>query len=306
MVNTWIDQAPVVTDVALGLLFQDLVLGACVYRDAQSSFQGQQGDTINIRRPARLTATDVGVDVDTRTVSGQALVETSIAIKLEEYPTNAVTLSDEDLTLEIDDFAGRVLAPQLRSVADYIEAAIADALQLATAGDILAVATDGSDIGDVIVDARQALNDENVSRSNRVLVVGSRLESMILKKLQDDLQAVDNGLHGMALREAVIGRLSGFTVVGSNELDKDVAVAMHPTCLAMATVAPAVPQGCAYGASRNAHGYAMRHIKDYNPVNLSDRSIVGTYLGLSEVLDVPRDGGSPAMVRAVQLSIGGS
>jgi hypothetical protein len=72
-----------------------------------------------------------------------------------------------------------------------------------------------------------------------------------------------------ALRDAVIGRVYGFTVVESNALTEDEAVAYHSSGFVFATKAPSQVNG-ADSASVSENGIAMRAVRDFDPGVLSE------------------------------------
>lgn len=296
MAHTWITQAPLVVKTALEMFNRQNVLAGLVYRDAESDFSGKRGTVVNVKRPAEAVETvNVGMDASTRNVTASDLVETTFPLTITDYPTNAVDLSDEELTFTVENFASQVLAPQVKGVSNYIETKLANHMVTATNAGQLSLATDGSDALAKITAARKFLNNSDVPDDNRFLLVGADVEELLLN-LAILTEADKSGSTG-ALREAIIGRLRGFNVVLVKNLPPDVAIAMHPTAFSLVTRAPAVPQGVPYGASVSEDGISMRHIQDYDPSSLVNRSVVGTYVGVDSILD----GGT--MKRAIQLDI---
>ncbi|MGI5245423.1 P22 phage major capsid protein family protein [Dactylosporangium sp. CA-139066] len=296
--------APLIIKAALGLLEEELTLGQLVYRDFDSDFAGKQGDTVNVKRPARLTAEDIGFRSSNRQVTGQDLVESTFPVKLREYPVNAVDLSDEEMTLDVENFGSQVLQPQVEAIARYIEARLAFEMQANTVTGALGAKTDGSDLLAKITRARKLLNDRNVSRGGRILLVGSAVEEALLNLAI--LTEADKSGTTEALREAILGRLRGFTVVGSNQIDEDVAIAYHPTAFALITRAPVIPDGASFGAATSYGGYAMRWIKDYDASRLSDRSVLGTFMGIEPIkdpVDLADIDGAQSMQRAVRIDL---
>ena len=54
--------------------------------------------------------------------------ERYVAVTLDKMPYSAVPITTEDQSLQVDDFAARVLLPQSRAVAERIEGYVATAL----------------------------------------------------------------------------------------------------------------------------------------------------------------------------------
>lgn len=316
MANSFL-KAEKIANFSLGVLEREIVLPALVWRDAGGSFRGAAGDTITIRVPARTTARtrslrgarQYNVTTGGESVAGAGIItmdeltETSVDVTLDTAAYSAVPITDEELTLDIQDFGRQVAEPQVRAIAEAIEDAVAAEMTGATYKHTISV-DDPAEIYDKLVDAWTTLNKENVPTSERRLVVGADFEGVLLKS--DDLHRVDRSGSDSALRDANIGRIAGFPeVVVSNALPSNVAFAFHRTAYVLNLQAPAVPEGATYGASRSAYGLAMRWIRDYDFRNVQDRSLFDVYFGTNHVADgAPEEGSSdPSFVRAVKLEL---
>lgn len=292
--NTFI-KAEKIAATALGVLEREIVLPALVWRDAGGSFKGAQGDTITLRIPARSTAR-VRQLRGTRTadfngagiITLDDLAETSIDVTMDREVYHGARVTDEELTLDIVDFTEQILMPQVRAVAEGMENAVADLMTGATYATTVSITGSGNDVVyDAMIDARKALNVANVPQNDRIVVMGPGLEARFLK--DDHLNHADTAGDNNALRDASIGRIAGFNqVVVSNALPEDVGFAFHRTAYVLSTQAPAVPAGVPFGSSRTFANLAMRWIRDYDPGNLQDRSILGTYIGTNIIADGPR------------------
>jgi hypothetical protein len=283
--NTFIKADQIVQAAAL-LLEREIVLPRLVWRQPDASFVGALNDTITLRVPAVL-------DARTRTMRSSTgltaddLTETSVPVQLDTHVYSLLNITDEQLTLDITDFARQVLAPQMRAVAEGMEDVIATALETATAADLVPVdlsadPASGEAFG-ILVDARQALNALNVPRSERVVVLGSALEAWFLK---DPVVNNHNSGNTDALTEATLNRLAGFTIVGSNALDPYEGYAFHRSAIAFANVAPALPAGAAMASRVATESLALRYLRDYNPTNSTgpvDRSLVDAFVGAASV-----------------------
>jgi hypothetical protein len=285
--NTF-QKATRIVNTALGILEREIVLPGLVWRNAGGDFQGAAGDTISLRVPARTQAR-------TRTLRGargtssegtgiitmDELAETKVDVTLDTAVYSAIPITDEELSLDIVDFGQQILQPQVRAVAEGIENAVAAEMVGATYATSLTVSA--TDPYDTIVDARVALNKANVPMSDRYLVIGADLEGTFLKS--DELHQVDKAGSDSALRDAVIGKIGGFTAVISNALPANVGFAFHRTAYVLGMRAPVIPAGVSFGASRADFGVAMRWLRDYDFRNVQDRSLVDTYLGTNIVAD---------------------
>lgn len=301
MANEFIKAAQIV-EAAVLLLQREIVLPRLVWRDFSDGgarFSGALDDTITLRVPAVLDAR-TRVMRSSNPLIADDLAETSVAVKLDTHVYQLLNITDEQLTLDIGNFARQVLAPQMRAVAEGMEDAIATELAAADWDADPVDFVEGTDEPyDVAIDARKALNKLNVPRSGRVLLLGANVEAAFLKS--DKLSKVNESGTDDALRDALITRVGGFTVVGSNAIDEDAAYAFHATAIAFGVVAPALPDGAAMKARVSLEGLALRYLRDYNPTNSTgpvDRSLVDSFVGAASV----EDGEDPTNKRGVAIN----
>lgn len=287
MASTFI-KAGRIASAALGLLEREIVLPGLVWRDAGGDFSGAAGDTISIKVPARTQARTRPLRGTRPTASEGAgiitmdeLTETKVDVTLDTDVYNAVPITDEELTLDIQDFGSQILEPQVRAVAEGIENAVAAEMTGATYA--VNLTFDSADPYKTLVDAHVALNKVNVPRTERVVVAGADVEALILKS--DHLSRVDQSGSDAALRRAEIGRMSNFPIYVTNALPSNVAFAFHRTAYVLGVRAPAIPAGASFGASQRFGSMALRWIRDYDFRNVQDRSLVDTYIGTSIVAD---------------------
>lgn len=277
MANTFLNGS-IISRTAVGLLARQLVLPQTVTRVAQTEFGGGNGDTVTVRVRTKVAAR-------TQSTPGSAityddLTETSVALQV-SHLYNGVKVTDEDLTLEIADFGAQVLDPQVAGIAEGAEDEIGTAMNGLAVDDSFAVAATDDDTEGKILDAREALSSSDVPAGDRFLAVSPEIATRLLKI--DKFVRVNESGSDSALRDAILGRIYGFTVVESNALTSGTAVAYHRSSFAFANFAPDVPNGVADGAATMAAGVALRWIRHYDPDILSERSVVSTFAGAAAV-----------------------
>lgn len=289
MANTWITaNSGRIARVALATLAEDVVLGQTVHRDFDNEFGGGSGDTINVRVPASLAArTYSAASRYTTPITYDDLTEASVPLALDTILYSAVRLPDEEVTLDIESFSAQVTTPQAEAVAMGLEDALATEMNgiTATSGLQFPLNPTEGQMLDVFADARKALRDNNVPTSGLWAAVGTTVATEIIK--DPAFRRVDASGSSGALRDAVIGRIHGFTVVESNKITADEAVFYHRDAFALATRAPVVPRGASAGSSVSAYGYSMTWTADYDPNFLADRSVVRALAGTA-ILDADR------------------
>ena len=294
----------VINRSALKLLEREIVLPRLVWNYASAEFRGAYNDVVNLRLPAVLSSREYAWRNNRASeIVVDDLTETLVPVTLNHDIYSAVGITDEELTLDIVDFNEQVMMPQVKAVARGLEDLIADTMEGATyaSGHTLAIADSSNALWTTLIEARRLHNVANVPRDSRVLLVGSDVEAEMLT--DDKFNRVDSAGDGAvsALREATITRLAGFTIVGSNAIDPETAIAFHPTAFAFANVAPAVPDGVVKGSRDTYAGLALRWIRDYEAMKLRDRSVISSFAGCTSVED---DGTNN--VRAVKILFNGA
>ncbi|MCU1500577.1 MAG: hypothetical protein JWM47_4530 [Acidimicrobiales bacterium] len=272
----------------LGLLQRELVLPRLVQRFGQSDFVGAKDDTINVRVPAILQAREYEWRTRTSPIVVDELEELSIPVSLDTHIYSAIGVTDEELTLDIADWGAQVATPQIRAVAEKLEASVANVMANANFAHSVEYAPPASPDGDdlsfyaALVGAKKELDLENVPLAGRIVLLGANVAAAAL--LSPHLVKVNEAGGDSALRDASLGRIAGFDIYTSNSIDADFAVAFHPTAFAFANVAPVVPSG-ARGATDAYAGLAMRWIRDYDSDYLRDRSVYSSFAGAASVED---------------------
>ncbi|KIZ17334.1 P22 phage major capsid protein family protein [Streptomyces natalensis] len=287
---------------ALGLLEREMVLSRLVWTNGGFDFTGAKNDTVTIRIPAQLEAREYEWRNDRSSdIVLDELAEDSTTVTLNKDIYSAVAITDEELTLDIRDFASQVLQPQVNAVAKAIDTGVANMIETATYSST--VTLDEADPWKGLIDARAVLNKANVPQEGRTLLIGADVETALLKS--NRIADVSQSGSDSALRAATIGRLAGFDLVVSNAINPRAAYGFIPSAFVLATRAPAIPAGVTSGSSQSYNGLAMRWVRDYDAAKLRDRSILNVYAGYNVMTDPVGGGKNPAkrLVRAVKLDM---
>lgn len=314
MANKFLTPTQII-QASLGSLSREVVLPQLVWKNPGTNWPAGGGDTITIKVPARTQARSRplrGNRTSSGIIQSDELTETAVDVTLDEDIYNSIPITDEELTLDITSFGQQVLQPQVRAVGEGLEDKLAAVMTSATYdtanGGDLPVNT--ADPYETLVDARTYLNKQNVPFNDRTCVVGADLEALFLKSKH--ISEVDKSGSDSALRDAVIGRIAGFgNIYVSNALPSNVGFCFHRTAYALALRAPVVPDGVSMGMGQSYQGLSLRWIKDYDYLNVQDRSLVNSFAGANIVADGPlvdADADTttpkvPSFVRAVKLSV---
>jgi hypothetical protein len=256
------------------------------------TFKGAKGDTVNVKVTDGSIAT--ARDYDFRGRTGPIVLDDiyqtggNLPIKLTTHVVSATGLEDEHFTLDDIDFAREVLAPQVEAVVNRVEAKALSGFRNLHIHDDLNIDIDaGDDPHLVATEAKRRLDAKKVAPySGRVFLIGTDVAAAWVAS--DRLSQYNStGQEGTpALREAIIGRLSGSPVVVHNGLDPNEAYYMHSSGLVLGNAVPEVPRGAVTGNTGvGKRGIGARWIQDYDANYLRDRSIVSTFLGVNEIRD---------------------
>jgi P22 coat protein - gene protein 5 len=261
MPNTFITPS-VIAQRALATLYNDALLAALVYRDYDSDFTGKQGDTVNVRVPVVFQADDydrtVGIVIQNAT-------EDRFPIVLDKLADVSFSVTSEEMLLDIDDFAGRLLTPAMEAINQKVDGDLADELIAASqqhatpgspdyvaqqAGGGTVVSADPHEPLKALVAARVKLGRGKLPTLNRSAVLspegaGAALEGSLI--VQANQRGDTDGLV-----EASIGRKFGFDTFESQVLGDQAGgagrhtadgVAFHRDAIAFATRALQIPLG---------------------------------------------------------------
>jgi hypothetical protein len=272
-----------ISSLAIELLARLIVLPATVARVPGTEFTGDNGDTITVRvrapRTAKTQATPGAA------ITFDALNETPVSLQV-KHLYDAVRVTDEQLTLQIAEFGRQVLEPMMRSVAIGAEAQIATVMN--------AVVADASDLTQANIQAkvllaRTDLGNNNVPLTGRYLAVSPKAGEWLLN-LDTFNDAAASG-DTRSVRDGVIGRYRGFTVVESSALTGGALgaamLAYHESAFVWGNRAPAIPNGAAHAEVSVADGIALRTVQDFDAAILSDVVAISTFAG-ANVVDLAR------------------
>lgn len=269
------------------------------YKFGITDFKGAEGDVINIKRPAVLVAREKPWRGDDAIVVDR-LANSKIQVALNRHIYSAVALSPEEETLDEIDYVRDVQAPQVSAILDFFENIVVGALRAAsfvfgvTFNPASGSATE-SDPRKVAIRARKLAQKAHWPLSGRYWLVGADVSEAIAS--YEKLLDVDTAGLPEALREGVVGRLAGWTIIELDALGDTESYFVHETAIAIANVAPAVPNGVAKGGGVAAgNGLAVTQLWDYDSTYMKDRSIVHTFAGATAVTD-PEQNADGSIVR---------
>lgn len=245
--------------VAATLVGQDLGLAGLIHRDVEREFGDGSGDTVQIRVPGALASQTRGVRSLSPLVRGE-IQEQHIDVVLTDEVYDQVPLSRGTLDLDVVDFTKQILVPQASAIVRHIERTVAAAM---SATPETTITYDAAAPAKTFTQIRKALRDNGVGSETPLLAaVGSGVYGDLL-----DADALENdSVRGFRVYEST--RLASYEIVGFVE-----------QAFALAVRAPVAPEGAPYAASVKEGGFALTHVRAFDPTIGADTSLVSALVG---------------------------
>jgi len=283
MANTFIKPS-VIASTGLATLYNTMVMSGLVWRDFDVEFRGKVGDTVTVRKPAVF---DAEVFDRQQGITLQDVVEDSIDIKLDTIANVSFPVTDEQMTLEIEDFQVQLLNPAMEAIAQKIDGDVAEELVDAANAAGQVASADEENANDAFRAARAILSRNKLPTLDRYAVLSPEGISAVLG---DDLLISANRAGTTdALREANVGRLLGFDtyetqVLGDGAGSKGQAdgVAFHRSAITLAIRPLDAPKGLASSqvAVQNYRGLSLRVVYAYNNTYKQDEVSIDVLYGI--------------------------
>lgn len=270
-----------ISRVAIELLRRQLSLPRTVTMVPGEEFSGSNGDTITLRVPLATSARTQASRGASLTADDLSEVGVDVAMSHLYHLKN---LSDQEVEFDIENFARQISLPQTEAIAAGVEGKLTTVMNALAADDAVyefALAKSDADTKAAILAIREELGSKEVPLTDRYLAVSPEIATRLLSV--DSFVKVNESGSEDALRNAVIGRIYGFTVVECNGLTAGTCVGYHRSGFALAVRPPAAPRGAASSASASAQGIGMRQVFQYDPSTAQDQSLVSTFAGAAAV-----------------------
>lgn len=264
--------------VAATLVGTDLGLAGLIHRDVEREFGDGSGDSVKIRVPGALASQTRGVRSLSPLVRGE-IEEQHIDVTLTDEVYDQVPLSRGTLDLDVLDFTKQVLVPQASAIVRHIERTVAAAMSATP--ETTTITYDAAAPAKTFTQIRKALRDNGVGSDAPLLAaVGSGVYAALL-----DAEALEND------------SVRGFRVYESTRLSSDEIVGFVEQAFALAVRAPVAPEGAPYAASVKEGGFALTHVRAFDPTIGADTSLVSTLVGCRAMpLAIDNEDGTVSLV----------
>ena len=207
-----------ITRKSLEILENNLVITRNVNRQYDDSFAvsgAKIGSTLRIRLPDRALVTD-GAALQTQDDNEQF---TTLTVSSQKHI--GINFTSAELTMQLDDFAERVLKPRISQLASTVDADVANAYKLI--GNTVGTPGAAPSTALVLLQAQQKLNENAATMSPRYATVNPAANAALV-----------NGLAGFFNPTDVISRqfkngMMGEQVLGYEEVNMSQSIKVH-TC----------------------------------------------------------------------------
>ena len=258
-----------IAKTALATLHHSLVFAGLVWRDFDADFTGKQGDTVTIRKPATFTAEEFDRSTG---IKLQEIKENSTTVELDTIANVSVPVTDEEMTLSIEDFETQVLNGMVFAIAEKIDGDLAElGVDTANGGGGGGVADGSTSVTAAYRTALARLGRNKLPLTDRYSVLSPESHAAVLG--DDKLVKVNESGSSNALRNAIIGDLLGFVNYttgvlgfgGGNKGEAD-GLAFHKQALALVVRPLNTPKGVSpeQVSRQNYGGLSMRVVYAYN------------------------------------------
>ena len=213
-----------ITRKALEILENNLVLTRNVNRQYDDSFavEGAKiGSTLRIRLPDRALVTD-GAALQVQDDNEQF---TTLAVSTQKHI--GVNFTSAELTMQLDDFAERVLKPRISQLASSIDADVANAYK--TIGNTVGTPGTTPSTSLVLLQAQQKLNENAAVMSPRYATVNPAANAGLVEGMKGLFNPTDT------ISKQFKNGMMGTGVLGFDEVNMSQSIKQHTTGTRIAT-----------------------------------------------------------------------
>ncbi len=211
MANSFITMQTI-ADMTLPLLMDNIAFMPLITLGKyDGAFKAKAGDTIQVKRPARVTAVDGTADISSAYID---FAETAVNITLDKIATVPRKWTSKEATLNMDDLQRLVVQPAVNALAEQVNLDL-----LGLYKDVYSFSgTSGTTPTDLpsITSARKILQDNRAPLGDRAFVMDTAAEASYLNL--DNFSQVDQSGTNSALRDAALGRVMGMMLAADNQI----------------------------------------------------------------------------------------
>lgn len=292
MPNTYLKPQQYV-ELTLAELYQRSNLSNLVTRFSGEQFVGTLNDTLIYKTKGVTKARDYEFRTRTRPIVFDEIYRNQLPITLDQHMTVGNQWTDEERKFDLQSLRREIAVPMADAMVERFDAKILARIQSASwavtdlnvdVSDLLAANTADTAALAGALSIRAKLNAAGTPRDNRFLILGANafnyfaLSPALLK--YDTSQALN------VFRQGVFGKIADMEVVDGTGIigDNDI-VALHPSWAVLANAAPENPESLSFSVRSSFEGYSARLAAQFDLQYATDRLLLNTFWGISEIKD---------------------
>lgn len=291
MANTYLPAQTYINLVLAELYQQTNLAGLITPYNGDNNFVGTLNDTLIYRTRGVTIARDYEFRVRTKPIIFDEVYRNQLPIKIDQHMTVGNRWTDEERTFDAPRIRSEIAAPMAEAMVTKfdakIQAALLNANWAVTNLDVAAPSAANEQDNSALKAAlgiQAKLNAAGTPKRGRVLVLGANAFQYFAAS--KSLKVYDPAQANTVFRQGVAGQIAGMEIFdGTAIVDDNDIIAVHPSWGVLANVAPANSESLAFCVRASAGGYAARLASEYDLSYASDRLLLNSFWGISEIRD---------------------
>lgn len=272
MTNTLLTNS-IIAKMILMEFKNNLVLAKTAKRQYENLFATDTGDTIQIRRPTRLTVSDGP------TLQTQDIIQRTVPLQIAYRKHVGISLTSKELTLQLEDFQSQVIRPAMQSLANVVDS-ILYSTAVASVYNYVGTAGTAPNTFATINNAKAKLSSYGVPMTDRYLILsendGAQLQSALYNTFNQNFNKD-------IILDSMMGRLAGFDCYTAQNVQRPTAftgsIGTPVVNGAGQTGTSLVVSGLTAGITINAGTvFQIAGVNSVNPISYSDTTQIANFV----------------------------
>jgi hypothetical protein len=253
------------------------------------NFVGTKNDTLLYKTKPITKARDYEFRTRTRPIVFDEVYRNELPITIDQHMTVGNRWTDEERKFDLQSVRTEIATPMAEAMVERFDRKILAALQAASwaVTDLnIAAASYTGDTGALSAGMfiKQKLDRAGTPKQGRYLVLGANAFLWFITS--PSVLKYDISQATRVFREGVFGRVANMEVVdGTDIIGDNEILAVHPSWAVLPNCAPENPVDKSFSVRSNFGGYSARLLADYDTDYASDRLLLNTFWGVSEIKD---------------------
>jgi hypothetical protein len=278
-------------ELTLARLLMAQHLGGLITPYSGEEFVGTLNDTLIYRTPGVTIARDYEFRTRTAPIIFDEVYRNTLSLTLDSHMTVGNRWTDEERKFDLTSLDREIATPMGEAMVRRFDGKILARLKAADwavttlDGTEPDPATEKDNAGLKIALAWKAKLDAIGCPANgRILALGANPAAYFAASPStlkyDPAQALT------VFRQGVFGRIANFELFdGTQELGENEIIALHPSWAVLPNAAPENPESLKFSVRQTVGGYSARMAAQYDLSHASDRLLLNTFWGVSEIKD---------------------